>query len=173
MTGPRFEGDFMCAQASFIDGRDFKLQFNNHEHRFLREPRVHKRYAIVAIIVLSIIFQSVRANEGGGGGGGDGSQYLPLESVLVNLEGKRHYLRADIQLLIDNAEHIEKIKVHMPAIRHSLIVLFSGRNHEQIAAIEEREKLRQEAKEEVKKALEHYHAGQGLEDLFFTDFMVQ
>ncbi len=92
---------------------------------------------------------------------------------MVNLEGKRHYLRADIQLLVDSAEHVEKMKAHMPVIRHSLIMLFSGRNPEQVSAIDEREKLRQIAKEEIRKALAHYGAGEGLKDLFFTDFMVQ
>lgn len=115
----------------------------------------------------------LNAPASGNEGGGKESQYLPLESVLVNLEGKRHYLRADIQLLVDSAEHAEKMKAHMPAIRHSLIMLFSNRNPEEISAIEEREKLRQSARDEVKKVLAHYGASQGLEDLFFTDFMVQ
>jgi flagellar FliL protein len=111
------------------------------------------------------------ASEGGGGEGG--VEYLPLESILVNLEGRRHYLRADIQLLVDNPEDAAKIKAHMPAIRHALIMLFSNRNPQQIAAVGEREKLRQSALEQVTLSLEKFGAEHGLEDLFFTDFMVQ
>lgn len=117
------------------------------------------------------------ANEGGGhGGGGEGEggvEYLPLEAILVNLEGKRHYLRADIQLLVDNQADADKIKAHMPAIRHALIMLFSNRDPHQIAAVAEREKLRQAALEQVILSLEKHGAEHGLEDLFFTDFMVQ
>ena len=102
-----------------------------------------------------------------------GPQYVPLESILVNLEGRRHYLRVDIQLLVENAEEGEKIKANMPAIRHSLIMLFSGRNPEQVSEVIERERLRQSAKEEIKKVLGRYHADKGFKDLFFTDFMVQ
>ena len=119
---------------------------------------------------------SAHANEGaekGKEGAAAGPQYMALDPVLVNLEGRRHYLRANIQLLVDSAEHGEKMKQHMPAIRHSLIVLFSGRNPELISTVEEREKLRQSAKEELKKTLQAHHADTGLEDLFFTDFMVQ
>ncbi|QSA95537.1 flagellar basal body-associated protein FliL [Methylococcus sp. EFPC2] len=103
----------------------------------------------------------------------EGPQYVKLESVIVNLEGRRHYLRAEIQLLVSDYAVAEKIKTNMPALRHALIMLFSGRNPEQISTAEEREKLRNEAKAEVAKVLEHYKAGKGFEDLFFTDFMVQ
>jgi flagellar FliL protein len=113
------------------------------------------------------------ANEGGGGGEEGGVEYLPLESILVNLEGRRHYLRADIQLLVETKEDADKIKVHMPVIRHTLIMLFSNRNPQQIAAVAEREKLRQSALEQVTATLEKLGAEHGLEDLFFTDFMVQ
>jgi len=131
-----------------------------------------RKFMIALLLGVSFPLLSTPGHANSGGGEGD-SQYLPLESVLVNLEGKRHYLRADIQLLVDSAEHAEKMKVHMPAIRHSLIMLFSGRNPEQISALDQREMLRQNAKEEVKKVLDHYGAGKGLEDLFFTDFIVQ
>ncbi len=101
------------------------------------------------------------------------AQYVAVESILVNLAGRRHYLRADVNLLVASSEQAEKIKAHMPAIRHSLIMLFSERDPEQVSTVQEREKLRQEAKEEVRKVLQRFHAGEGLKDLFFTDFMVQ
>jgi flagellar FliL protein len=138
--------------------------------------RLIVRKLAMSMVGLSLLWTGAAvANSGGGEGGGDaaGPQYLPLESVLVNLDGKRHYLRADIQLLVDSGEHMEKMKAHMPAIRHSLIMLFSGRNPDQVSDVAEREKLRQSAKEEIKKVLEHQHADKGLEDVFFTDFMVQ
>lgn len=125
-------------------------------------------------VVLLLCSLAVKASEEGGEGGGEvGPQYVPLESILVNLDGRRHYLRSDIQLLMDDAAHAEKVKAHMPAIRHSLIMLFSGRNPDEVSTVQEREKLRLEAREEVRKVLKPYHAGEGLKDLFFTDFMVQ
>jgi len=114
------------------------------------------------------------ANEGGGGGGEEGGvSYLPLESIIVNLQGKRHYLRADIQLLVENQADADKIKAHMPMIRHTLIMLFSNRDPAEISAVAERENLRQSALEQVTLSLEKVGAEHGLEDLFFTDFMVQ
>ncbi len=129
------------------------------------------RTVLMAFLLLAVS-QTGFASEGGGGEEG-GVEYLPLESILVNLEGKRHYLRADIQLLVDNKEDADKIKAHMPAIRHTLIMLFSGRDPVRISAVAEREKLRQEAFEQVTQSLEKFGAEHGLQDLFFTDFMVQ
>lgn len=127
---------------------------------------------LTILLALLVGGPAVFAKEGGGGEEG-GAEYLKLESVLVNLQGKRHYLRADIQLLVDTKENADKIKAHMPAIRHALIMLFSNREPAQTAAVQEREKLRQAALAEVIRTLEKYGAEIGLEDLFFTDFMVQ
>jgi flagellar protein FliL len=128
-------------------------------------------------VLLGLAVPSIHAKEGGGEGGEKsseaGPQYVPLDSVLVNLDGRRHYLRVDIQILVESGEQAEKIKTHMPAIRDKLILLFSGRNPEQISEVPEREKLRQSAKSEIQKVLERYHAGKGLKDVFFTDFMIQ
>lgn len=107
------------------------------------------------------------------GGGEAGQQYVKLESVLVNLEGKRHYLRADIQLMVADGHTAEAIKANMPAVQHALIMLFSGRNPELVATVDEREKLRKNAKAEIAKLLAQYHADKGFEDVFFTDFLVQ
>lgn len=133
------------------------------------------KLAFTLLLTVLCTFSPVSlANEGGGGGGGEGGpEYLALESVLVNLDGKRHYLRADIQLLVENKERSDKIKNHMPAIRHAMIMLFSGRDPDEMASIAERERYRQEAMAEITKVLEKVHADEGLEDLFFTDFLVQ
>jgi flagellar FliL protein len=135
------------------------------------ESDVHK---YLMALLLCAALHPAWANEGAAKEGDSaGPQYLPLDAVIVNLEGRRHYLRANIQLLVDSAEHAEKIKIHTPAIRDALILLFSGRNPVEISTMEAREKLRESAREEIKKVLEHYKAQKGFEDIYFTDFMVQ
>lgn len=136
------------------------------------------RQSVTAILSVLLLVSSLAlsANEGGGekeGGGVAGPQYVPLEPVLVNLEGRRHYLRVVIQVLVDDSGSAEKLGSNMPAIRHSLIMLFSGRNPDEVTTVQEREALRVKAREEVRKVLEPFHAGKGVKDLFFTDFMVQ
>lgn len=133
---------------------------------------MYKLLGVLALfLVLSIGAQATEGKKAGSESAGP--LYVKLESVIVNLEGRRHYLRAEIQLLVSDQAVAESVRANMPALRHALIMLFSGRNPEQISTTEEREKLRQSAKEEVAKVLEHYKTGKGFEDLFFTDFMVQ
>lgn len=133
---------------------------------------------LLPVLLLCLIAFSTStpgAEEHGGGKEGEsaGPQYLPMDPVIVNLAGRRHYLRANIQLLVDSAEHAEKIKHHTPAIRDALITLFSGRDPVALSAIEERENLRKGAREEIGKVLERVKANKGFEDIFFTDFMIQ
>ncbi|WP_052807913.1 flagellar basal body-associated FliL family protein [Methyloterricola oryzae] len=136
-----------------------------------------RQFFAATLSVLLLLFSlALGANEGGGekeGGGIVGPQYVPLEPVLVNLDGRRHYMRVVIQVLMEDAGSAEKLGSHMPAIRHSLIMLLSGRNLDQVSTVQERESLRVQAREEVRKVLETFHAGKGVKDLFFTDFMVQ
>jgi len=137
---------------------------------------VRQFFAATLGVLLVLFSLALGANEGGGekeGGGIAGPQYVPLEPVLVNLDGRRHYMRVVIQVLMEDAGSAEKLGSHMPAIRHSLIMLLSGRNLDQVSTVQERESLRVQAREEVRKVLEPFHAGKGVKDLFFTDFMVQ
>ena len=113
------------------------------------------------------------ANEGGGGKEETGVSYLPLESVLVNLEGRRHYLKVDVQILMDSKANADKVKAHVPAIRHMLIMMLSNRSPEEVATIEEREKIRKKAAEAMEKLLEQWNLDRGFEDVFFTDYLIQ
>jgi flagellar FliL protein len=101
-------------------------------------------------------------------------EYLPLNpKLIVNLAGRHHYLRADVQLMIHGKENLERIQNYLPVVRHTLITLLSDLPPEQVANIEEREKLRQEALAKVRQALDQYTASTGLKDLLFTEFLIQ
>ncbi len=101
-------------------------------------------------------------------------EYLPIKpKLVVNLAGRRHYLSADLQLMIRGEDNLERIKKHTPLIRHTLIMLFSNLPPQQVADVSEREKLRASALQEVRKILDQYSDSEGLKDIFFTEFLVQ
>lgn len=101
-------------------------------------------------------------------------EYLALQpKLIVNLAGRRHYLRADVQLMIKGKDNKERIQKHTPLIRHALIMLFSGLPPEQVADISQREQLREKALTEIRKLLDTYSDSDGLKNLFFTEFLVQ
>ncbi|MCF7971416.1 MAG: flagellar basal body-associated FliL family protein, partial [Methylococcaceae bacterium] len=62
----------------------------------------------------------------------------------VNLAEPKKYLRIDVQLMVEGDKAIEKVKKHLPALRHSLIMLFSGKPAADLQTAEQREALRLE-----------------------------
>ena len=102
-------------------------------------------------------------------------EYLEMKpKFTVNLAEPRKYLRINVQLMVEGDKEIEKVKKHLPALRHGLIMLFSGMSVADLQTMEQREKLREEAKDVVETALEkHAKNSDGLRDLFFTEFLVQ
>lgn len=102
-----------------------------------------------------------------------GIEYLDMSpKFTVNLDVPRKYLLINVQLMIEGKDNLEKVKKHLPALRHELVMLFSGRNAKELGAMEQREALRQESIEAVRKTLDKYADSDGFRDLFFTEFLV-
>ncbi len=101
-------------------------------------------------------------------------EYLELTpKFTVNLQERRKYLMVDIQLLVEGDTQIETVKKHFPALRHALIMLFSGRPMNELQGAGQREKLRQEALLKVRETLDRYAGNDAVRDLFFTEFLMQ
>jgi flagellar FliL protein len=129
----------------------------------------------LSVLLLSFLLTSswAYANEEESGAGEGGMEYLEITpKITVNLAEPRSYLLVNIQLLAKDPEAIEKIKKHMPAIKHELIVLFSGRPTDSIQTMEQREALRKETVAVIKKTLEHYEDSDGFRDAFFSEFLI-
>ncbi|MEQ1528959.1 MAG: flagellar basal body-associated FliL family protein [Methylococcales bacterium] len=128
---------------------------------------------IILCLSLFLMPAVVMANEGGGEAKeAVGPQYLELTpKFTVNLTEPRKYLMVNVQLLIDGAA-TESVKKHMSAVRNDLILLFSGRSIATLQTSEQREALRKETFETVKKTLDKYGTSKGFEDVFFTEFLL-
>lgn len=102
-------------------------------------------------------------------------EYVPLNpDFVVNLKGdQRSYLRTNIELMVKGKEHADRIRMHMPVLRHAVLMLISEYSADQLESSEQREEFRKKAFHETKTALEKYASSEGLSDLFFTSFLVQ
>lgn len=78
----------------------------------------------------------------------------------------------NVQILAEGAETVARIKKHMPALRHEIIMLFTGRPADQLQTMEQREALRHETGEVIHKALDKLETGDGFREVFFTEFLV-
>ncbi len=100
-------------------------------------------------------------------------EYIEMKpKFTVNLDTPKHYMLIKVQLMVEGGGHIDKIKKHLPALRHELIMLYSGRSANDLETMEQREALRQESIKTVSKALDNISNSDGFRDLFFTEFLV-
>jgi flagellar FliL protein len=113
------------------------------------------------------------ASEGKSASGEGGMEYLEITpKITVNLAEPRHYLLVNVQLLAEGAEAVERIKKHLPAVKHELIMLFSGRPSDSLQTMEQREALRKETVAMLQKTLEKYEKNSGFKDAFFSEFLI-
>jgi len=142
---------------------------------------------LLAVILIAFLpalaFAEAKAEAEGGGEGEEGKgpargfEYIALTPgfiVSFGTEGRVGYLKADVSLRVATPA-AAAVELHMPAIRHELIMLLSRQSPEVLAAQDKREALRLEALERLRKFLEE--AGkvkpEEIQDLLFTSFFTQ
>jgi len=101
--------------------------------------------------------------------------YRPLSpNFVINFKrnGAINYLQLSLQVMARDQEIIDKVELNDPAIRNKLILLFSGQDFESLGTIEGKEALRAAALGAVNEVL-GLEAEAGVEDIFFTSFVMQ
>jgi len=106
----------------------------------------------------------------------DPVQYLELTpAFIVNFphQGRQRFMQATVTLMGRDAEALDAVVRHMPVIRHNLINLLSAqliKVFEDPAGIEQ---LREMATDEVNQVLLREIGREGIEELLFTNFVMQ
>ncbi len=122
------------------------------------------------------------SHDSGHGGGHDGApaegaaQYLPLTpAIVVNLNDNvtMRYLQVDIELMTRSGAGVDAAKLHMPRIRNTLMMLFTQQRYEDIVTREGKEKLQRDALAAVQAVLKEETGKNGIESLYFTNFVMQ
>lgn len=116
------------------------------------------------VVVLSLLFMSVAvANEGAKESEAEaGAKYIEMSpKFTVNLAEPKKILLVNVNLLAEGGATIAAIKKHMPALRHELIMLYSGRPSEELQTMEQREALRQETTKVIRETLERMGGAKG------------
>ncbi len=136
---------------------------------------------LMAVLVFAVLPAVALAS--GGEEGGEGAapahpfQYIELKpglTVSFGTTGRMGYLKAGVSLRVANAA-APAVELHMPAIRHDLIMFFSRQTPEVLIAPDKREGLRTEALENMRKLLGEAAQvkPEEVEDLLFTEFFTQ
>jgi flagellar FliL protein len=102
--------------------------------------------------------------------------YLPLEPpFVVNFEdqGAIRFLQVSIEISTRDPKVVEAVKLHTPAIRDRLIVLFSSSDYATLSSKDGKEALREQAKTTLQEILKAQKAPDAIDGLYFTNFVMQ
>lgn len=153
-----------------------------------------KKSGLKKMLVISLVLILLLA--GGGGvawfllGGEDGDEtadgaverpkgppiYMSFEPALVvNFlsPGRARYLQLGIEILAYDQEVINAVKLHMPAIRNDLIMVFSEKTFEELATREGKEEAKEEAHAVINRIISERGVAGEVDDVFFTSFVMQ
>ena len=105
------------------------------------------------------------------------SAYVSLgDAMVLNLSSTRNrttFLQISADILVTSSDAEEIIETHIPAIRHSLIVLLSEQKDSDIKTPAKREEIRMQATTQVKELIAKLSGNEEVADVLFSNILVQ
>lgn len=105
-----------------------------------------------------------------------GTQYVYLQPAFTTNfgpAGRLRYIRTEIAVKVSSAEAAEKVNLHIPYLRHDLILLLSAQESDSINTPQGREKLRHLALDQLRGRMTELEQEPFIEELYFSNFVVQ
>ena len=117
--------------------------------------------------------------EGEEGEEGEGlaeAHYFSLDPPFtVNFSGssRARFLQVSIEGMTRDSTVKEDITKHLPQVRNNLVLLLSSKTYEELSIQKGKEDLRKQVLKEMQKILEAETGKEGIEDVYFTSFVMQ
>ncbi|MGF6791388.1 flagellar basal body-associated protein FliL [Paraburkholderia sp. 35.1] len=102
--------------------------------------------------------------------------FFPLESMTVNLQsddGQQHFLRIGLTLKLGDAATQQALTDHMPEVRSRILLALSNKHPEELAPLEGKRALAEELKTLITEPIDKGAAPIRVQDVLFTEFVVQ
>ncbi|MCU7940669.1 MAG: flagellar basal body-associated FliL family protein [gamma proteobacterium symbiont of Bathyaustriella thionipta] len=102
--------------------------------------------------------------------------YWPLEPHFVlNFEGKSkaRFMQIGLEVSTTNERSYAAVKKHLPVIRNEIVLLLSGQKYEEMVTPDGKEQLRAELIETINNILKKHKAKKGIDNIYFTSFVMQ
>jgi flagellar FliL protein len=110
-------------------------------------------------------------------GAANSMAYVSLgDAMVLNLSSSSNrltFLQFNADILINDENSEEIIKAHIPAIRHSLIVLLSEQKASDIKTPGKREEIRKQATSQIQALIADLSGNKDIEDVLFSSILVQ
>jgi flagellar protein FliL len=102
--------------------------------------------------------------------------FFALEPMTVNLQsddGEQHYLRIGLTLKLNDQKTQDHLTAHMPEIRSRVLLALSNKHPEDLAPLEGKQALAKELAALIEKPTEPGSEPVHVDDVLFTEFVVQ
>ncbi|MGB5261466.1 MAG: flagellar basal body-associated FliL family protein [Gammaproteobacteria bacterium] len=83
------------------------------------------------------------------------------------------FVKASIEVMVRDEDVIEALKLHMPAVRDAIIMLFSAKTEDELMLPADKEKFRAEILQTIRNTLEQLTGSPGVEAVYFSNFVMQ
>ncbi|REG82937.1 flagellar basal body-associated FliL family protein [Marinomonas pollencensis] len=104
------------------------------------------------------------------------SIYLELDAPFVvdfMVNSKQRYLQLDMTIKSKDQAQIDAVKVHMPLIRNSLVLLLSSQSFDALQTMDGKAALKQAALDSINGILQQETGKGGIDGVLFTNFVMQ
>ncbi len=101
--------------------------------------------------------------------------YIPFEKFTVNFGGSRasHFMQVEIQAMTHDPKVKEDVLKHMPVIRNEIILILSSQTLDSVTTFEGKDNLRHSILLAIQEILQKKTNKTGVEEIFFTSFVMQ
>ncbi len=123
--------------------------------------------------------EAAEGDEGAEGAEGEKiseAYYFSLDPpFIVNFTGKSRarFLQVSIEGMTRDGTVKEDITKHLPQVRNNLVLLLSSKTYDELNSVEGKATLRKQVLKEIQKVLEAETGKEGIEDVYFTSFVMQ
>lgn len=95
--------------------------------------------------------------------------------LLTNLAGGRQFVQMKAQALVNNEDTQQALQLHMPAVRHALLMHLGELRPEELRSVQQKQKFLDDAVAIMREVLDKYAAGvgAGVEGMFITSMVIQ
>jgi len=83
------------------------------------------------------------------------------------------FVKASIEVMVRDDDVIEALKLHMPAVRDAVIMLFSGQSEDMLITVEGKEAFRASILQTIRDTMEELTGIPGVEAVYFSNFVMQ
>ena len=101
------------------------------------------------------------------------SLHPPLVVNFKDAYGDPHFMQVTMEVMGRDQDAVNAVREHTPAIRNALILMFGQAKYEEVITREGKEKMLEDARNEIQSVLTEQIGEPGIEEVYFTALVIQ